>query len=313
MSSDQHLSDKEALDIAESSCIFEVHVRQPGFKKKMSSYSFLRQLDALERVEASVISVSKELIQKIDLAYLETQRSDYLANVKAMAVNAGGLHLGNGQHLVKLSSVQKLKDLTTKFEKERQVLLDHFEADYDRLKAKAKGLLKEFYSDADFPDFKFIRSRYSVESKFISNRVPDELRKVSEKIYQEEKVKRAKEMREVAQEAQTFLRTSAFALIESLVSSIGMNPETGKFRRLPEAKIKALQEFIQNFYAQTLTPDPKLQELLDKAKEALGDMTLTEMSTDLEFRQEVSETFNQLLDDTASSMTEVKRAIRPLE
>lgn len=301
---------RESEEIASTTCIFEVHVRQPGFKKKMSPWKFLSALGALERVDPSVIAVSKELIQKIDIAYLETARNDYLARIKSLAVPSGGLNLGNGQHLIKLESVEKAKKLTEDFEKERQRLLNDFENSYEFLKNKAKGLLKEFYQESDFPPFNQIRSRYSVEYKFISNAVPEELKKISEKIYNEEVLKRRQEMRMHAEVLQVYLRESFYQLAKTLSSAVGKNPETGKFRRLPEAKVREIQEFIAKFYSSTLIQDQELEGLVEKAKQALGDISLSEMATDLEFRDNIANTFADIVEEVEVNMTEVQRAIR---
>jgi hypothetical protein len=258
--------------LAKTSFVFEVHVRQPGFQKKVDAKEFLnRNTNVGADADASVITLSKSLIDRKNtevLKELAQLRSNYLASLKGWSVPGGLLTLGNGQYLLSTQMVQRVRERTETFISERALLLDKFEENYEAIKEKSKASLTPLglYNEEDFPSFAIIRSKYTVDYKCIGNQVPEELKKASADIWKAEVDRMRVECAATAQEVRDVLRMEAQDLVDNLVSRLGIDEKTGKPRVFHASRIEALNEFLELLKARDLTNDSSLVHIMEQAK-----------------------------------------------
>lgn len=295
--------------IAAQTCILEIHVRQPGFRKKMNSATFLAKSGNNAGISSDVLTVAKDLLEKRDLSYLETHRNDFLRKLKGYSVYGGGLTLGNGQYLMPLSKVEEITAIVHQYQAARETRLDRFENSYAELKEKAKGKLGEFYNDNEYPPFSEIRKRYTIDYKWISNSVPEELKKLSDRIGQEESRRRRAEMDKLAGELKTIMRQSYLELITHLSDKLGRDDKTGKFNTLPESRVKDLLEFIEAFNSKNVIGDTNLAGLVEKAKLALGSSGMRELNSNAELRDQVVTKISEIKQEVEDLTKPVARSI----
>lgn len=295
--------------IASTSCVLEIHIRQPGFRKKINSASFLAKSGNNANIHSDVLTVAKDVLEKRDIAYLEAHRTNFLKKLKGYSVYGGGLALGNGQYLMPLASVEEIKKHIVEYQLEREALLNQFEADYERLKAKAKEKLGGFYSDYDYPPFQSIRQKYTVDYKFISNSVPEELKKINDKIYREESVNRKLAMQKLTIELQEIMRANFLGLITHFSERLGRDSQTGKFSSLSEARFNELTEFINTFANKNIIGDKDLEAIVKSARASLQGLGIRNINSNEELRDEVAKTFEGIKASSEALVNTHTRAI----
>lgn len=295
--------------IATQTCVLEIHVRQPGFKKKMNSSYFLTRSGNALGIHPDVLTVSKDLIERRDIAYLDQHRTAFLNSIRAYSVYGGGLTLGNGQYLVPLECVEEIKAKIVTYQSEREQLLNKFELDYDNLKEKARQRQGGFFNALEYPRFNQIRSRYTVDYKFISNSIPEELKKLNARIARDEQNRLRLETQQLARELPMIMRETFLQLLEGLTEKLRRDPITGEFKSLPQARVTQLLEFIDKFNSKNLVGDKDLKQLVDQARDVLGNVAIRKLVTNEELRDKVSEVFTEIQSETEELVKTQSRAI----
>lgn len=295
--------------IASTSCVLELHVRQPGFRKKMNSYEFLNRSGNNENISHDVLTVSKDVIEPRDLQYLHQHRQDFLRKIKQYSVYGGGLTLGNGQYLIPLTLVEQVKKDIDEFEAQRKLDLDKFEQDYEQLKQKAKSKLGGFYKETDYPKFESLRKRYTLDYRFLSNAVPEEFDKLSKSLRQAEERRLRKELHDIAEDSKAIMRTAFLYLLEHLTEKLGKDPDTGRHKSLPDTRVRDLMEFIALFDHKNIVGDKSLKAEVDKVKDILDGVTIRDLKFSGELRDAVNDKLKEVADSTTDLVKEHSRAI----
>lgn len=295
------LSKKFAERITTESCILEIHILQPGFRKSVNSYAFLTANGNALGIDSSAIKVSKDLLEKADLKRLETHRSAFLKTLKGYSIPSYGLRVGNGQYLIPISAVDEISGLIQTFSKERELLLDEFENSYQEMKDRAKIKLGGLYNPLDYPSFSEIRKKYKLVYKYISNAIPEEFNRLSDNIrrYEVQRIRRV--LQEDSKEIITAMRDTFVSIITNLSENLGRDQETGRLYTLSESKIKELLSFIEMFDQKNILNDNKLEELVVSAKEALAGIKIRELKTNNEYREVLH-----------SEMEKIKNSLEPI-
>lgn len=277
-------------DLAAKSCILEIHVRQPGFRKRINSAHFVAVMGNGGKVSTDTLNVTQEVINLKSIGYLEDQRTTFLDKIKSYKIPVGALTPGNGQHLILVSNVEEIQSLIEEFKSQRQILLDRFEASYSDLIEYAKTKRGAFFHMGDYPPFSEIRAKYRTEYKFISNSIPMELKKISDQLYQRES-QRVKSLCDSAvSELRDAMRLSFQALIHDLASKLGVDEFSGRLKRLDSKKVQDLVDFIDRFNSLDFSKDVKLKAVMDETKEVLNGFQ-GEWKHGLEFRTDMQRIF----------------------
>jgi hypothetical protein len=296
--------------VAENSCVLELHVRQPGFTKKIDSSTFLDKSGNKGKVDADVLHVSQDLIDKKKIKDLEKHRNELLDYVKAWSVKGGLLTPGNGQFLVPVKAMDAIYEKITKFGAERDALLTEFGKQWNKIKEDAKVKRGAFYSDNDYPPFAEIRSRYTHDWKFISNNMAEELENIRKEYREQERVKIETECAATAIEIQEALREGFHSMIEHFTDRLGIDGETGKPKRFNERRIQDIKDFLETFSDRNLTGDKDLEKLTEKAKNLIEGVDAKQLRKNEDLRGSLKQAFTELT-EKAGSLIEVRtRAIR---
>lgn len=279
--------------VAENSCVLEIHVRQPGFKKKMRSDDFLDRSGNNGHLDPDVLHVSKELIDRRELRDLKALKRNLVSYLASRTVPGGLLTLGNGQYLVPVARIDEIHETIQKFISDRKVLLDEFESRYPSIKEKAKEKLGDFYEEDSYPPFELLRSRYHTEYKFISNTVPEQLARVSQELYKKEAARIEQECAESAQEIRDALREGFKELISHFEDRLGKD-DSGKLNVFHASRVEKLKDFLETFADRNLTEDGELANLVSKANDIVSGVDIDSLRDDEAYREGIRNSFSEI-------------------
>lgn len=286
-------------EVASKTCVVEVHIRQPGFRKRLPSQQFVSVMGNGGNIDPNTIYVNQELLDVKSIAYLEDHRTQFLDWLKSKRVPSGILTPGNGQHLILVKDVEDIQWRLEKFKSDRQELLDRFEASYSDLIERARPRRGKFFSEYDYLPFDEIRAKYKTEYRFISNTVPAELKRVSDALYQSEKLKIKAECEAAALEIRDALRTSFRDLVTHLALQLGVDEFTGRPRRFDSTKVEKLKKFISDFKDLNLSKDEELNSLIEESKGLIEGHSLEDIKKNSGLRQVLEQSFLAIKDKTA--------------
>ena len=143
-----------------------------------------------------------------------------------------------------------------------------FLAAYPRLCAEAASRLRTIYNPLDYPPVEEVRSDFSASWQYVSYGVPEQLREVSERMFQDERDKAAQRMSEAYTEVRQVLREAMVELVAHLRDRLTDQPD-GTPQRLRESTVQKLREFLDTFDFRNVTNDRELKEQVEKARALL--------------------------------------------
>lgn len=312
---EEALSKNTAEQVAENSCVLEIHKHEPGFSKRVDSKALFDALTmssedpSQPNIDPDWLNVSKTLIDRKELKELRSHTRAFFAWIKWTSLPGGILTLGGGQFLMPLSRVQEVKQRIDKYVSERDGLLDAFEQKYPAVIERAKERLGSQFDATDYPEFSVIRSAYDTSYKFISNKVPEELKKVSDELYNAEKARITAECAGLVPLIQENLRARFVELVEHFKDRLATDDSTGKKKRFHGSNIDKLKEFIGTFAQMNLTGDGDLAVLVEQSKALVDGADVDKIRTDDAFREQLASSFNEVKVAADKLVTERKRRV----
>jgi hypothetical protein len=295
----QLVSATVARKIADSSFVLEIHSREPSFTKKVDSSEYVEIVKDEAEISADRITISKRLISKKEIQNLSRHRRVFFRSLRSISLPGGLLTLGNGQYLMPLSFLERSRGMIEAYMIKREELLNEFQNNYESIKETAKERLGKLFDPMDYPPFEMIRACYSVEYKFVSNRVPEEFKKISEEIYAAEKQRILEECAPTAGLIQDFLRSQFIELNAHMVDRLGVDEDTGKKKKFSESSLDKMRDFIRTFSDMNLTGDVELSKLVKQAEGIIEGVDVAKIRSDDEFRAELKASF-----DTVKNLTD---------
>jgi hypothetical protein len=98
--------------------------------------------------------------------------------------------------------------------------------------------------------------------------LPEQLREISARFFEEEREKAVVAMSEACSEIQQVMRASLLELVSHLRDRLGDQPD-GKPQRLRESTLQKLRDFLATFDLRNVVDDQELKEQVDKARALL--------------------------------------------
>lgn len=285
--------------VAKESVVLELHIRQPGFRKKLESSSFVAsELGQAEgdKTDADFIYVYKDILDKSEIKDLAKHRSAMIDYIKSLAVPAR--MLANGMYLIPLRRVEEIDQRVTVYVEEREKLLDDFRDRYDSAKEAAKLSLGKHYNEGDYPSFDYLRSFYKTEAKYLSFNVPAALEKINTDLHQREMAKVKLEWADTAVEVRNALRASFIQLTTHFGERLGKDAETGKMKTFHESSINNIKDFISTLGDRNLTNDDELENLAKEALALVEGVDVKQVRTDEAFREALAKKFEEFTKKT---------------
>lgn len=289
------------------STIFAAKVKDPDMATVEERAKEIEEND--ESPDFKRVAVIQQTIGKDFIQPLEAQRASLKMYLRSRAVPCS--MLSSDRFLVPHALIGEVDSEIAKFEAERKVLLDEFEAKYEEAKAEAKAQLKEHYDETKYEPFSVVRSKFFIVTSWRDEQPSAALKLISESRLKEEKRKESLKWVSTYDEIRTALRTGFGDLINSFADAMG-HDEDGKPRVFHASKVQHLKDFIQTFEARDLTDDADLANLAKQARELLGDTDAKAIRSDEAFRATL-ETGFKALKDQAAELTVTKGRTLDLE
>lgn len=285
--------------VAKESVVLELHIRQPGFRKKMESSSFVKSEFGQEFGQAAdpdFLHVYQDLIDKKEIKDLAKHRSAMIDYIKSLSVPAK--MLANGMYLIPLRRVEEIDQRITLYVEEREKLLNDFQDKWPSVIEAAKISRGKHFNENDYPEFSYLRSFYKTEAKYLSFNVPAALEKINTDLHKREMAKVQLEWADTATEVRNALRASFIKLTSHFRERLGKDPETGKMKTFHESSIENIKDFISTLGDRNLTNDVELETLANEAKALVEGVDVKQVRTDEEFRKALEKKFDDFVKKT---------------
>lgn len=269
-------------DLARKTVFVKLRLGLLGNSRKVSSSQV--EVDA----DKSSIHVSKTLLDSQELEgvrKLDGEIRRYLYGVC--------LPFEPGIHLLPIGLIETVDSKLREFQAKRQELVEAFLEAYPRLCAEAAVRLRTLYNPLDYPPGDEVRSEFSATWQYVSYGVPDQLRGVSERMFQEERDKAAERMAEAYTEVRQVLREAMVELVAHLRDRLTDQPD-GTPQRLRESTVQKLKEFLDTFDFRNVTNDQELKDQVERARLLLTGTTTDAIRNTTELRVVVREGMGEI-------------------
>ncbi len=227
--------DTPSEDLARKTVFIKLRLGLFGNSRKVSSSQV--EVDA----DKDSIRVSKHLVASPELEAV--RRLD--AEIRRYLYDTC-LPFEPGIHLLPIGLIETVDARLREFEVQRGELVETFVTAYPRLCREASGRLRKLYNPLDYPPVDELRTVFSCTWQYVSYGVPDQLRAVSRRIFQEECEKTAHLMAEAYTEVRQVLREAMAEMVRHLEERLGDQPD-GKPQRLRESTVNKLRTFLDTF------------------------------------------------------------------
>ncbi len=264
-------------DLARKTVFVKLRLGLPGNSRKISSSQI--EVDADKRL----VKVSKTLLDSPELEAvrrLDGEIRRYLYGVC--------LPFEPGIHLLPIPLIETVDASLREFAAKRQGLVEVFLVAYPRLCAEAASRLRTLYNPLDYPAVEEVRSDFSAGWQYVSYGVPEQLRAVSERMFQHERERAAERMAEAYTEVRQVLREAMVELVAHLRDRLRDQPD-GTPQRLRESTVQKLREFLDTFDFRNVTNDEELREQVERARGLLAGTTTDAIRNTTDLRAHVRE------------------------
>ena len=244
-------------DLSKQTVFIKLHLGLLGNTRKVSSSRV--EVDA----DKALIRVSKTLLDSPELHAIRTLDGDIRHFLYDMC-----LPFDVGIHLLPLGLVETVDERLHEFKYKRGELVESFLSAYPRLCQEAAGRLRTLYNPTDYPPVDEVRTHFTFTWQYVSYGVPEQLREISARFFEEEREKAVVAMSEACTEIQQVMRASLLELVNHLRERLSDQAD-GKPQRLRESTVQKLRDFLATFDLRNVVDDQELKEQVEKARSLL--------------------------------------------
>jgi hypothetical protein len=193
-----------------------------------------------------------------------------------------------GIHLLPVVALEQVEQRLRQFSTDREQLVQAFLAAYPSLCLDAAKRLRGLYNPADYPPIGEVAREFGFSWQYVSFGVPDQLRGISQEVWEQEREKAAQRMAEASCEIQQVLRESMAKLVQHMADRLKEGPD-GKPLRFKQTTVSNLVEFLRNFEFRNVTDDTELQGLVAQARQLLQGVSADDLRTTGDLRTNVQQ------------------------
>ena len=283
-------SQDSGVDLARKTVFIKVRLSTIGNTRKVSTS--LVEVDA----DKDLLRVSKHLLDSAELKAIgrfDGEIRRYLYNIC--------LPFEIGIHLLPVAALETVEHRLREFRTEREALVAAFVAVYPSLCLDAGKRLRGLYNPADYPCPEEVHQQFGFSWRYPSFGVSDQLREISQEVWQQEREKAARRMVEASSEIQVVLRESMTKLVEHMVERLKEGAD-GKPLRFKESTVSNLVEFLENFEFRNVTDDQELQAMVKQARGLLQGVDVDDLRSTGELRTKVQQGMTSLANELDALM-----------
>ena len=176
---------------------------------------------------------------------------------------------------------------------------------YPQTVKDAKDSLGELFDECDYPTQEMIKNKFRFQWRYITIG-PSVSRVLPPSIYKEE-VKKFQELMEQARsEAITALREEFVDLVTNIADKL-QNHDDGKPRRLRDAAVENLKQFLDNFSSRNIFDDAQLSEHVEQCRGIITNTNANAIRGNTQVRQELHQQMAKLLTGIDASLEDLPR------
>ena len=210
--------------------------------------------------------------------------------------------------------VKKALDLAVEarlrqFAAERQQLARAFLVAYPSLCQDAGLRLRALYNPADYPPVDDVARQFGFAWQYVSFGVPEQLKGISQEVFEQEREKAAQRMAEASSEIQQVLRETMAKLVQHMADRL-KDSSDGKPLRFKETTVSNLVEFLANFQFRNVTDDGELQNLVAQARGLLQGIAADDLRTTGALRSKVQQGMGDIAAQLDTMLTKAGRKFR---
>lgn len=269
-------------DLAQKTVCVKVRLGRIGNTRKVSNSQV--EVDT----DKSLIRVSKHLLDSKELRAI----TNFDAEVRRYLYDTC-LPFEAGIHLCPLALLEQMEAKLREFAVARDGLVHTFKSAYPVLCREASQRLRSLYNPSDYPPGDYVAQQFTFSWQYISFGVPDQLREISTKIWQDEREKAAQVMAEAGREIQQVLRAAMGELVTHMRDRLKESPD-GKPLKFKESTVSKLIEFLGMFEFRNVTKDAELSGLVEKARELLKGVDSGDLRTTAHLRARVQQGMTEI-------------------
>ena len=207
-----------------------------------------------------------------------------------------------GIHLLPVAALETVEQRLRQFRTEREELVKAFLGVYPSLADDAGKRLRGLYNPADYSPVDEVQRQFGFSWQYVSFGVPDQLRGISQEVWEQEREKAAQRMAEASAEIQLVLRESMAKLVQHMAERLKDGAD-GKLLRFKETTVSNLVEFLQNFEFRNVTDDCELQKIVTQARSLLEGVGADDLRTTGDLRAKVQQGMASLASELDTMMT----------
>ena len=176
---------------------------------------------------------------------------------------------------------------------------------YPQTVKDAKESLGELFDECDYPTQEAVKNKFRFQWRYITIG-PSVSRVLPPSIYKEE-VKKFQELMEQARsEAITALREEFVDLVTNIADKL-QNHDDGRPRRLRDAAVENLKQFLDNFSSRNIFEDAQLAELVEQCREIITNTNANAIRGNTQVREEVHLQMEKILAGIDASLEDLPR------
>lgn len=176
---------------------------------------------------------------------------------------------------------------------------------YPQTVKDAKESLGELFDECDYPTQEAVKNKFRFQWRYITIG-PSVSRVLPPSIYKEE-VKKFQELMEQARsEAITALREEFVDLVSNIADKL-QNHDDGRPRRLRDAAVENLKQFLDNFSSRNIFEDEQLSELVEQCRGIITNTNANAIRGNTQVRQELHQQMAKLLTGIDASLEDLPR------
>ncbi|MEZ5398898.1 MAG: DUF3150 domain-containing protein [Bryobacteraceae bacterium] len=263
------------VDLARKTVCIKVRLSTMGNTRKVST----SQIEA--DADKDLLRVSKHLLDSAELKAI----GRFDGEIRRFLYNIC-LPFEVGIHLLPIAALEAVEQKLRQFAEQRQELVKSFLVAYPTLCQDAAKRLRGLYNPADYPPASDVEREFGFSWQYVSFGVPDQLKGISQEVWQQEREKAAQRMAEASSEIQQVLRETMAKLVQHMAERLKVGAD-GKPVRFKETTVSNLVEFLANFEFRNVTDDAELQGLVNQARTLLQGLEADDLRSTGELRARV--------------------------
>ncbi|MCC6590196.1 MAG: hypothetical protein IT168_26120 [Bryobacterales bacterium] len=273
------------VDLAKKTVCIKLRLSTMGNTRKVPT----SQIEA--DADKDLLRVSKHLLDSAELKAI----GRFDGEIRRFLYNIC-LPFEIGIHLLPVAALETVEERLRKFAEDRKALVTAFLVVYPSLCQDAAKRLRGLYNAADYPPPEDVSREFGLSWQYVSFGVPDQLKGISQEVWEQERDKAAQRMAEASSEIQQVLRQSMADLVNHMAERLKDGPD-GKALKFKQSTVSNLVEFLSNFSFRNVTDDRELQSLVSRARDLLQGVAADDLRSSGELRRRVQQGMNALASD----------------